>query len=51
MVITGETKEELLQRIEQCRRELIGAGENLYEYFQLVESKRAAVYHFPNGLH
>jgi hypothetical protein len=39
MAITGESREELLQRIEQCRQELIEAGENPDEYF-----KPAAVY-------
>ena len=47
----GESREELLQRIEQCRQELIEAGENPDEYFKPVEPQRAAVYYFPNGLH
>ena len=51
MAITGESREELLQRIEQCRKELIEAGENPDEYFKSVEPQRAAVYYFPNGLH
>ena len=51
MAITGESQEELLQRIEQCRQELIEAGENPDEYFKPVEPQRAAVYYFPNGLH
>ena len=51
MAITGESREELLQRIEQCRKELIEAGENPDEYFKPVEPQRAAVYYFPNGLH
>ena len=51
MAITGESREELLQRIEQCRQELIEAGENPDEYFKPVEPQRAAVYYFPNGLH
>ena len=50
MAITGETKEELLQRIEQCRQELIEAGENPDEYFKPVEPQRTAVYYFPSGL-
>ena len=50
MAITGESREELLQRIEQCRQELIEAGENPDDYFKPVESQRAAVYYFPNGL-
>ena len=51
MAITGESREELLQRIEQCRHELIKAGENPDDYFKPVEPQRAAVYYFPNGLH
>lgn len=51
MAITGESREELLQRIEQCRQELIEAGENPDEYFKPVEPQRAAVYYFPNGLY
>lgn len=50
MAITGESREELLQRIEQCRQEMIKAGENPDEYFKPVEPQRAAVYYFPNGL-
>ena len=51
MTITGESQEELLQRIEQCRQELIEAGENPDGYFEPVEPQRTAVYYFPNGLH
>lgn len=51
MAITGESQKELLQRIEQCRQELIEAGENPDEYFKPIEPRRAAVYYFPNGLH
>ena len=51
MVITGESREELLQRIEQCRQELIEAGENPDDYFTPVQPQKAAVYYFPDGLH
>lgn len=51
MEITGESREELLRRIEQSRQELIEAGENPNDYFKSVEPQRAAVYYFPNGLH
>lgn len=51
MAITGESREEILQRIEQCRQELIDAGENPEEYFKPVETQRAAVYCFPNVFH
>ena len=49
MAITGENREELLQRIEQCRQELIEAGENPDDYFKPVEPQKAAVYYFPDG--
>lgn len=51
MEITGESREELLQRIEQCQKELIEAGENPDDYFKPIEPRAAAVYYFPNGLH
>ena len=51
MEITSESREELLQRIEQYRQELIESGENPDDYFKPVESQRATVYYFPNGLH
>ncbi len=50
MAITGESREELLQRIEQSRQELIEAGENPDDYFKPIEPQRTAVYYFPNGL-
>ena len=51
MAITGEIREELMQRIEQYRQELIEAGKNPDDYFKPVEPQRAAIYYFPNGLH
>lgn len=51
MAITGESREELLQRIEQCRQELIETGEDPDDYFKPVEPQRATVYYFPNGLY
>lgn len=51
MAITGESREELLQRIEQCRQELTEAGENPDDYFKPVEPQKATIYYFPNGLH
>ena len=50
MAITGENREEPLQRIEQYRQELIEAGENPDDYFKPIGPQRAAVYYFPNGL-
>ena len=51
MSITGESREELLQRIEQCRQELIETGENPDDYFKPIQPQKAAVYYFPDGLH
>lgn len=50
MAITGESKTELLQWIEQCRQELTEAGENPDEYFKPIEPQRTAVYYLTNGL-
>lgn len=50
MAITGENREEVLQRIEQCRQELIEAGENPDEYFQPIEPQERTLYYFPHGL-
>lgn len=49
--VTGESREELLERIEQCRQELIAEGKNPDEYFQPIQPQSGAVYFFPNGLH
>lgn len=50
MAITGESREELIQRIEQYRKELIEAGENPDDYFVPVEPQWTAVFYLPNGL-
>lgn len=50
MAITGESREEVLQRIEQCRQELIKAGESPDEYFRSIRPKERAVYFFPQGV-
>lgn len=47
MEITGESREELTERIEQYRKELTAAGENPDDYFKPVEPMR---YYFPNGI-
>lgn len=47
--ITGETKEEVIARIEQCRNEIVSNGGNPDDYF--IEKQRAAVHFFPNGIH
>lgn len=48
--VTGESRDELLRRVEKCRQELIEAGESPNEYFIPVPQKAATCY-FPNGLH
>lgn len=50
MAITGETKEELSKRIEECRIELLAAGENPDDYFKPIQSGKSTVYYFPSGL-
>lgn len=50
MEITGETKAELLQRIEQYREGLAAAGENPDEYFVPVEPMEKTTFYFPHGI-
>lgn len=50
MAITGETKEELSKRIEECRIELLAAGENPDDYFKPIQKGKSTVYYFPSGL-
>ncbi|MFR3138689.1 MAG: hypothetical protein ACLTPC_01425 [Lacrimispora saccharolytica] len=51
MEITGESREEILDRIEECREELTAAGENPDDYFVPVESEPEKVtWFFPHGL-
>ena len=51
MEITGESREELLDRIEECREELTAAGENPDDYFIPTEPKPDKVtWFFPHGL-
>ena len=49
--ITGESREEILERIEECREELTAAGENPDDYFIPTEPKPEKVtWFFPHGL-
>ena len=49
--ITGESKGEILSRIEECREELTAAGENPDDYFIPTEPKPEKVtWFFPHGL-
>ena len=49
--ITGESREEILERIEECREELATAGKNPDDYFVPVEPKPQKVtWFFPHGL-
>ena len=51
MEITGESREEILERIEECREELTAAGENPDDYFIPSEPKPEKVtWFFPHGL-
>lgn len=45
--ITGESEQELSNRIEKYRRELAAAGENPDDYFKPVESIKL---YFPHGI-
>lgn len=46
--ITGESKEELTERIEQYREELAQMGLNPDDYFKPVQEKQT--FYFPHGL-
>lgn len=51
MEITGESREEILDRIEECREELAAAGENPDDYFIPTKPKPEKVtWFFPHGL-
>ena len=51
MEITGESREEILERIEECREELVSAGENPDDYFPISEPEPQKVtWFFPHGL-
>lgn len=50
MEVTGESREELTDRIEQCREELVAAGENPDDYFIPVESAKKSTFFFPHGI-
>lgn len=46
--ITHESRDELIKKVEQYRKELIAAGENPDDYFQKVEPM---TFYFPHGIH
>ena len=51
MEITGESREELLKRMEEYREELAAAGENPDDYFLPVEPEPEKVtWFFPHGI-
>ena len=50
MAITGESKAELSERIEQYRKELIAAGEDPDDYFKPIEPQEHIKLFFPNGI-
>ena len=50
MNITGETQDELLERIEQYRKELEAAGENPDDYFKPIEPQEHIKIFMPKGI-
>ena len=51
MEITGESEEEILDKIKECREELTAAGQNPDDYFPVSEPKPEKVtWFFPHGL-
>lgn len=50
MDITGESREEVLQRIEEMREEVAARGENPDDYAKPVEVPPRSVHIFKNGL-
>lgn len=48
--ITGESRQELIERIEQYREELAAAGKNPDDYFMLVEPVEKTILFFPYGI-
>ncbi len=49
MEITGESRETIMERIEQCRQELTAAGENADDYFMQMEPAEKTTLFFPGG--
>jgi hypothetical protein len=50
MEITGESRQEAVERIEQMKQELIEQGEKLDDYFTEIEPQERKVFYFPNGI-
>lgn len=49
MEITGESRETIMERIEQCREELTAAGEDSDNYFIPTEPATKKTLFFPGG--
>lgn len=49
MEITGESRETIMERIEQCKEELMVAGENPDSYFIPTEPATKKTLFFPGG--
>ena len=49
MEITGESRETIMERIEQCKEELMAAGENPDSYFIPTEPATKKTLFFPGG--
>lgn len=50
MEITGESREELTDQIEQYREELVAAGENPDDYFIPVKPEKISTFFFSHGI-
>jgi len=48
--MSGMSRDEVLQEIENARKELSEAGENPDEYFKPVEPMKKSVFYFPGGM-
>lgn len=50
MSITGETREEVIQRIEEMRKEIENQGGNPDDYAVTRKKENCTLFFFPNGL-
>lgn len=48
--ISGMSREEVLQEIENARKELSEVGKNPDDYFRPVESAQRSTFYFPHGI-
>jgi hypothetical protein len=50
MEITGESREEIVDRIEQMRQEMIEQGKNPDDYCTEIKPQERKVFYFPQGI-